>query len=97
MDIQETGDGELMTVLRVPDPNWAAAVSLSGGHKEIADPEAYFDTIVEILDPRAGLVAASVRRPEVLGSFAGPGLLTAGELDDRFIPRIKLLRVQFQP
>jgi hypothetical protein len=97
LDIQETGDGNLMTVLRVPDPNWAAAVSQNGGHKEIADPEAYFDTMIEMLDPRAGHVVASVRRPEVFGSFAGPGLLTAGALDDLFIPRIKLLRVQFRP
>jgi hypothetical protein len=97
IDIQETGDGEVMTVLRVPDPNWAAAVSQNGGHKEITDPEAYFDTIVEVLDPRAGKVVVSVRRTEVLGSFAGPGFLTAGALDNLFIPRVKLLRVQFQP
>lgn len=97
VDIQETVDGNLMTVLRVPDANWAAAVRQNGDHKEITDPEGYFDTIVEILDPQARHVVVSVRRPEMLGSFAGPGLLAAAADDNRLIPRIKLLKVQFQP
>lgn len=94
VDIQPTSDGKLMTVIRVPDARWSDAVRLRGREIEIVDPDGYFDTIVEVLDPTTRAVETATRRPEVLGPFAGAGLLSWVEVDAIGVPMLHLLRIQ---
>jgi hypothetical protein len=77
------GAGHLWTSILVPDAHWRATDPRRAGPGEhrtrIPTPgewSRYLDTIVEVIDLRAGRVVVSQRFPGVLGGFTRDGLLT---------------------
>jgi hypothetical protein len=85
--------GHLWTAVLVPDAHWRATDSrpAGGGERRSRIPTpgewaTYFDTIVEVIDVRAGRVLTSRRFPGALGGFTRDGLLVElGEDGDGLI------------
>jgi hypothetical protein len=73
-DIWEDSRGRLWTAIRVPDAHQPESRPTrgDGGFNRAA----YFDTILEVLDPAAGRVIASTRIPESAINFIEGGLLS---------------------
>lgn len=76
MAISEDGAGRLWVMLLVKDNRWKSAIGwalpsrLGGGRRAaapiITDEDAYFDTVIEVIDLRTARVLASKRFPQAL-------------------------------
>jgi len=70
-DFRVDANGLLWLLIRVADPNWKNALTTQGrvqGRTFLGytTPDAYFDSIIEVIDPRTGRLVASGRSPDAL-------------------------------
>jgi hypothetical protein len=85
--------GRLWVSIMVPDRNWRSQVRRGGPHGyTVADNTRYYDTIIEVIDPRRGVLLASRRFNEWV-HFMGEDRIGAvvGEDD---VPQYVVWRVQ---
>lgn len=76
LDIALDEDGLLQVLIRVADPEWKKAVTAHGALQGRAmlgftTDEAYYDSIIEVIDPRTARVVASSRTPMAVRFLAG--------------------------
>lgn len=83
--ISTDSEGRVWTVIYVPDPQWEAAFE-SGtdpyGRRTnlVHDVNKYFDSIVEVIDPRSAQVVVRAVFDQAIKGFAGEGLVFGSEL-----------------
>jgi hypothetical protein len=63
--VDQLPDGLVAVMLFVPDANWAPAPP-GRGMMDQNEINRYFDTMIEIIDPRAGTVLAAQRFPNIV-------------------------------
>jgi hypothetical protein len=80
----------------VPDRHWRAGLGAgdSTGRQPI-ESDKYYDTVVEVRDPKTGAVIATARFDISCRSIAGPGELVHEALTKAGWVRAELLRVVF--
>jgi hypothetical protein len=88
--------GRLWVLGSVADRHWRAGLGAadSAGRQSI-DSDKYYDTIVEVRDPRTGAVIATARFDVSCRSVAGPGELVHEVVTKAGWVRAELLRVVF--
>lgn len=89
--VREDAQGLLWVTILVADSNWRDAGELHG--RRSIDFKTYYDTMVEVLDPRTGTVLAQKRLPDAVSGFLGDRLLVAGVGDAAGVPRLGVWRV----
>lgn len=88
------GAGRLWIKILVPDRDWRRAVRAGGPHGyTVRDRAGYYDTLIEVIDPRRGRVLASRRFPELVQLLGHDriGAVVTGADD---IPRFVVWRAQ---
>jgi hypothetical protein len=88
-DVREDTDGLLWVLLSIPDPSrpW-------GTHPTQSDPgDQIWDTIVEVIEPRWGLVLARIQTEEMFLAFDDDHLFNL-KIDDNEVPVIQVWRLK---
>jgi hypothetical protein len=94
-DVRQDRDGRLWVRIMVPDANWRRAVRPGGPHGiTIADDNRYYDTVIEVIDPRRARLLAS-RRFDAAVHFVGDDLLGAVVTGPDDVPYYHVWRVHF--
>jgi hypothetical protein len=83
-DIHIDERGRLWTLITVPDPRWRDVVVEDPVHGyRYTDGDAFYDTIIEVIDLREGRVIGSARHDRFMSAgFAGDGLTSSFRLDE---------------
>lgn len=93
--IRQDAAGHLWVLILVPDENWRQSVAQHEGdlHARVSDLNAYFDSVIEVLDPMMGRVIQSRTFDEAFLGFVGPGLLGGVTFTAAGSPRFSVWRV----
>ncbi|HSA55014.1 MAG TPA: hypothetical protein VLE53_04885 [Gemmatimonadaceae bacterium] len=96
IDIQQDPHGLVWVLISVADPNARVASddrarAATGSQSE--DRSWEFDSIVEVVDPKRGLVLASLRFDQHLRGFACPGIVHGYHEDKEGFPSIRIWSV----
>ena len=94
------GPRYLWTLTLVPDSNWASALEQVPGTRtadglRIAEPDKYWDTIIERIDLTSRAAVISLRIDAALLNFAGPSLAFASRETAEGVPKIEVVRLKF--
>ncbi|HEX7239674.1 MAG TPA: 6-bladed beta-propeller [Longimicrobiaceae bacterium] len=95
--IREDAQGRVWVLLHVADQNWRKrALRRVGSEYEITpeDQDHFYDTVIEVLDPRTGRLVASARHPRYVRGFAGDGLLYTYREDADGVPAYEVWRTR---
>lgn len=97
MSVQEEA-GLLWVLIGVADDDWRAQVRppTPGEHYQIIDAQGYRDTVIEVIDPSRAVVMASVRIPQDVGQFIGPGMIGTVIEDEEGYPFLHTWSVRLQ-
>jgi hypothetical protein len=82
----------LWVMIAVPGPRWREGVAAGERRPTIIDRDIYRNSVIEAIDLRTRDVIASTRFPELLSTFAGPGLVVDMGLDPERGPVVSILR-----
>jgi hypothetical protein len=94
-EIWEDSDGLLWVAIRVAAPDWKRAAVMRGDLLvNIADHDAFFDTILEVIDPRRGEVLAGTRVDPWIKSYLGGGLAASYKEDEEGWPFLHLWEIK---
>jgi hypothetical protein len=101
VSLYQDSAGNLWTMLRTADPNWQRGVGartgpLSDGSVGVRDRAAYYDTIIEVFDPRTAGILASRRVPDYLVRFDSQGNVIGYREDSGGHPYIDVYRVHLE-
>jgi len=99
-DFRVDENGFLWVLIRVADPKWKDALKPQGRlqgrtYLGYTTPDAYFDSIVEVIDPRTGKLVASGRSPEAILFLLGHGAALSYRESDS-VPYVDFWRVSTQ-
>ena len=86
--IRQDEEGLLWVLIPVPDPNAPEEVG-PGSHP----PDAVWDTVIEVIDPAAGTLVASVRHPRLFERWADDLLYSWSDEPDG-VPRLRVFRAE---
>ncbi len=95
--MREDAEGLLWVLVAVPDARWRTQVRRGqGAHGHaVADEQEYYDTIIEVIDPRRGELLASRRVGEYIRQFVDDALVGTVVEDLRDgVPRLRVWRVE---
>lgn len=105
MGLHEDDRGRLWVLTVLPDPNWRSAVgnilprTHGGGRSPIPvvqNYDAYYDSLIEVIDPTSGRLITAQRFPQALGFLVGSQFVAMrreSEAGDFFV---QTWRVQFR-
>lgn len=92
--------GRLWILAMVADPHYRDALIRRDGPRgpryEFTEQDRVFDSIIEVIDPVSGRLLSSLRVPQVLHNFAGPGLVFGSREDADGMPFLDVWRVHLQ-
>lgn len=100
--LAEDAEGRIWVALRVPDEAWREALEFKAGDSGQegwwpSSPDAYWDTLLEVIEPNSGIVLASVRMDGVTATLAEApserenGVLTTTYREkDALFPRVDI-------
>ena len=91
--VREDTDGRLWLLSAVADARWRSALGSSPEGVTYSDPNRYFDSIVEVVDPRRGEVLATLRMDQFLTEMPRAGEAAYFHEDLSGIPRIVVLKM----
>jgi hypothetical protein len=95
--VREDEAGRLWVLIAVADARWERAVVSTPEGQTFSDPNDYYDSIVEVLDPQRREVLATLRLGPSLTEMPRAGEAAYYHEDSRGIPRIVVLKLAFQP
>lgn len=90
--------GHLWTMVRIAGENWQSGVGLVDppgrpAHRGITDYAAYYDTVIEVIDPASGELIASTKVESYLVRFLGDNLVVGYREDAAGYPSIRIWRL----
>ena len=99
--VQEDGQGRLWVLTTVADTGWRRGlVANPRGRGENAlrliDPNKYFDSVMEVIDLKAGKLVASTRFDQWLNDLISPNQAASYEEDKNLNPKIVVWRFSLQ-
>lgn len=96
-DIKSDGNGLLWTLIAVADRSWKDAIEVvRDEHGERWIPRSsreYFDTVIEVIDPRTNQVVASARSDYLLTHFVGEGFVMGPTSTEEANPTVRIWRI----
>lgn len=97
--LQEDQDGLLWVFLRIPAENWRLGWSRAPAVARevlpsLIDVEKLFDTMIEVIDPRAGAVLARERLPGYMIGVSDHQLISIYDTDAGDYPIIRVLEIK---
>jgi hypothetical protein len=99
MGIVEDSLGRVWIVAATADPKWASALEemrRSDGRpaQRVADYHRYYDTVLQVIDPRSGSLIASQRFDPYLTLVLDAAHLAGDVEDEGGVPRVRVWRMQ---
>lgn len=96
-DLMVDQQGRLWTHVSIADSRWRSATrQRDDTHIEVLDRAKYYDAIIEVLDPRARTVVASVRLDDSPGKFLGPDMMYGTRETDDGLVQLYVVRATLQ-
>lgn len=95
--IREDDAGRLWILIAVADVGWQRAVVSTPEGASFSDANAYYDSVVEVLDPHRREVLATLRLNPSLTEMPRAGEVAYYHEDSKGIPRIVVLKLALKP
>jgi hypothetical protein len=92
----EDDQGLLWVLIHVADEAWKRAVAVrpgpQGNRRTVTSQNDYFDTIIEVLDPRTGQLVVRGRMRHATTTASGGGIIVTYEENETGVPMIQVWR-----
>ncbi|MDX1745915.1 MAG: hypothetical protein R3324_08260 [Halobacteriales archaeon] len=95
LDIREIASGELVVIGRTADPEWRDAVEpFRGSAYTVKSYSRYYDSVLEVIDPRTGRLVHSQRFDEFILTFVDPDHVVVKEESPTGDVRLHVMRLR---
>ncbi len=94
--IRRDSHGLLWVIIEVADPRWREVVTHPANQEEfgISDDQLYYDSVIEVIDPKTGDLLATRRFPEAISHFVADDAVGAVIEDASGVPMLHVWRLK---
>lgn len=94
--VRQDREGRLWVMVQVAGKEWRKGViaGASGHDGRVVDWNAYYDTVIEVIDPDTGRLLQTTRLPLAFNAFVDDDLISTVVLDEAAVPHLTIWRLR---